>query len=114
LIQPNHHRCNHSTEGISIHSSTPLGSENQKAEKVKNEIAACVELKTVSSRLPEAIERDRQAPMASLLELQADHAAEMKLRKHLYIQVQELKGSIRVYCRVRPMVDSAQKAKYQE
>jgi len=89
-----------------------LSEVKTKAEKVKNEIAACDELKTAASRLPEAIERDKQAHMASLLKLQADYAAEMKLRKQLYNQIQELKGNIRVYCRVRPMVDS-EKTKYQ-
>eukprot|EP01059_Diplonema_ambulator_P011714 TRINITY_DN2175_c0_g2_i1.p1 TRINITY_DN2175_c0_g2~~TRINITY_DN2175_c0_g2_i1.p1 ORF type:complete len:880 (+),score=295.06 TRINITY_DN2175_c0_g2_i1:340-2640(+) len=40
---------------------------------------------------------------ALIKKLQADYLKEMKLRKEYYNKIQELRGNIRVFCRVRPL-----------
>ncbi|KAG5481155.1 hypothetical protein CUR178_06387 [Leishmania enriettii] len=47
---------------------------------------------------------DREADRKALLWTQELYKREMKLRKQYYNTIQELKGNIRVYCRVRPML----------
>lgn len=47
---------------------------------------------------------DRQADQKALQWTQHLYMRELKLRKQYYNTIQELKGNIRVYCRVRPML----------
>ncbi|KEG09172.1 C-terminal motor kinesin [Trypanosoma grayi] len=51
-----------------------------------------------------AAQKERQADHKALLWTQELYKKEMKLRKQYYNTIQELKGNIRVYCRVRPML----------
>ncbi|ESL09863.1 hypothetical protein TRSC58_02412 [Trypanosoma rangeli SC58] len=50
-----------------------------------------------------AAKQERQKDYKALLWTQELYKKEMKLRKQYYNTIQELKGNIRVYCRVRPM-----------
>lgn len=50
-----------------------------------------------------AAQRERANDSKALQWAQDLYKKEMKLRKQYYNQIQELKGNIRVYCRVRPM-----------
>ncbi|KAK7196469.1 C-terminal motor kinesin [Novymonas esmeraldas] len=52
----------------------------------------------------QASEVDRQSDRKALQWTQELYKREMKLRKQYYNTIQELKGNIRVYCRVRPMM----------
>jgi kinesin family protein C2/C3 len=47
--------------------------------------------------------QDKAKDARALTQLQDLYKREMKLRKNYYNQIQELKGNLRVYCRVRPM-----------
>ncbi|KAG8347358.1 Microtubule binding Kinesin motor domain [Trypanosoma vivax] len=51
-----------------------------------------------------AAERERGSDNQALLLTQELYKKEMKLRKQYYNTIQELKGNIRVYCRVRPLL----------
>lgn len=68
------------------------------------------DFKLVSSQVSSAVsmfvsasQKDRQHDQKALQWAQELYKKEMKLRKQYYNQIQELKGNIRVYCRVRPM-----------
>ncbi|KAH9589199.1 Kinesin motor domain [Trypanosoma melophagium] len=51
-----------------------------------------------------AAQQERQSEHKALLWTQELYKKELKLRKQYYNTIQELKGNIRVYCRVRPML----------
>ncbi|ORC92506.1 C-terminal motor kinesin [Trypanosoma theileri] len=53
-----------------------------------------------------AAQQERQAEHKALLWTQELYKKELKLRKQYYNTIQELKGNIRVYCRVRPMLQT--------
>lgn len=52
----------------------------------------------------QASDMDREADRKALQWTQELYRREVKLRKQYYNTIQELKGNIRVYCRVRPML----------
>eukprot|EP00658_Telonema_sp_P-2_P039363 TRINITY_DN28166_c0_g1_i1.p1 TRINITY_DN28166_c0_g1~~TRINITY_DN28166_c0_g1_i1.p1 ORF type:complete len:420 (+),score=96.10 TRINITY_DN28166_c0_g1_i1:510-1769(+) len=52
-----------------------------------------------------ASEKDRKGDVKALQGLQDLYKKEVRLRKQYYNTIQDLKGNIRVYCRVRPMSD---------
>ncbi|GET87911.1 C-terminal motor kinesin, putative [Leishmania tarentolae] len=52
----------------------------------------------------QASDMDREADRKALQWTQELYKREVKLRKQYYNTIQELKGNIRVYCRVRPML----------
>lgn len=54
--------------------------------------------------LAKAGDSDRQADRKALVWTQELYKKEMQLRKLYYNQIQELRGNIRVYCRVRPLL----------
>ncbi|KAG5507000.1 hypothetical protein JKF63_05746 [Porcisia hertigi] len=62
--------------------------------KVTNAMAAMIQASDV----------DRQADRKALLWTQELYKREMQLRKQYYNTIQDLKGNIRVYCRVRPLL----------
>ncbi|CCW60828.1 unnamed protein product [Phytomonas sp. EM1] len=62
------------------------------------------QLLSVLASIMQASEKDRSADQKALEWTQELYKKEMKLRKQYYNTIQELKGSIRVYCRVRPML----------
>lgn len=70
------------------------------AAKITNAVAA----------LAEAGDVDREEDKRALKWTQELYKKEMQLRKQYYNQIQELKGNIRVYCRVRPMLQSETQA----
>ncbi|PWV01428.1 putative C-terminal motor kinesin [Trypanosoma cruzi] len=84
----------------------------QSLREIREQYAADIKKESAyySSQLTSAIasivaasQRDRQADHKALLWTQELYKKEMKLRKQYYNTIQELKGNIRVYCRVRPL-----------
>lgn len=59
----------------------------------------------IVNKILETGNKDRKAEQAAMIKLQELYKKEVKLRKQYYNTIQELKGNIRVYCRVRPMSD---------
>ena len=59
----------------------------------------------IVNKLLESDNKGRRAEQQAMLKLQELYKKEVKLRKQYYNTIQELKGNIRVYCRVRPMSD---------
>eukprot|EP00760_Papus_ankaliazontas_P039648 PhM_4_TR9746/c4_g4_i2/m.99896/K10406/KIFC2_3; kinesin family member C2/C3 len=76
------------------------------ANETRTLLSECGTVAQHASRLPDAISSDKQQDLADVVRLQEMYMEEMKLRKQYYNTIQELKGNIRVYCRVRPMSDS--------
>lgn len=64
----------------------------------------CAKITSAMAAMILASEADRQADRKALSWTQELYMREMKLRKQYYNTIQELKGNIRVYCRVRPML----------
>ncbi|CCW71522.1 unnamed protein product [Phytomonas sp. Hart1] len=62
------------------------------------------QLLSVLASIMQASEKDHSSNQKALEWTQELYKKEMKLRKQYYNTIQELKGSIRVYCRVRPML----------
>lgn len=60
---------------------------------------------TLAPMLTEAMQKYSEQGAAQIAEIKDKYVKEMKLRKQLFNQIQELKGNIRVYCRVRPMLE---------
>lgn len=63
-----------------------------------------VQLNSAVAALGQAGDEDRQADKKALQWTQELYKKEMQLRKLYYNQIQELRGNIRVYCRVRPLL----------
>jgi kinesin family protein C1 len=61
------------------------------------------ELSSVQSQLNRAVARTDEAER-KLAEAQKEMRGFEKIRRSLHNTIQELKGNIRVYCRVRPMI----------
>ena len=59
--------------------------------------------KVAVSSIAATIEGERAGDVKAFQKMQDLYKKEMKLRKQYYNTIQELKGNIRVYCRVRPM-----------
>ncbi|KAG5480510.1 hypothetical protein LSCM1_06213 [Leishmania martiniquensis] len=62
------------------------------------------QISTAMAAMIRAADVDREADRKALQWTQELYKREMKLRKQYYNTIQELKGNIRVYCRVRPML----------
>ncbi|EAN78855.1 C-terminal motor kinesin, putative [Trypanosoma brucei brucei TREU927] len=62
------------------------------------------QLTSAIASIAAAAEKDRGSNSQLLVRTQELYKREMKLRKQYYNQIQELKGNIRVYCRVRPLL----------
>lgn len=62
------------------------------------------QLNSAVAALGQAGDVDRQADRKALQWTQELYKKEMQLRKIYYNQIQELRGNIRVYCRVRPLL----------
>lgn len=85
----------------------------QGLREIKNKYAADIQteaqcyvtqIASAVAALAEAGNSDRQADRKALQWTQELYKKEMQLRKLYYNQIQELRGNIRVYCRVRPML----------
>lgn len=74
------------------------------ADMVKESSYYSVQISNAMAAMVQASENDRQADRKALQWTQELYKREMKLRKQYYNTIQELKGNIRVYCRVRPML----------
>lgn len=74
------------------------------ADIVKESKYYSAQLTSAMIALAQAGEADRGADRRALQWTQELYKKEMQLRKQYYNQIQELKGNIRVYCRVRPML----------
>nr|CAJ2471146.1 unnamed protein product [Leishmania braziliensis] len=62
------------------------------------------QMSNAMAAMVQASDVDRKADQMALQWTQELYKREMKLRKSYYNTIQELKGNIRVYCRVRPML----------
>jgi kinesin family member C2/C3 len=74
------------------------------ADMVKESSYYSAKISNAMAAMVQASENDRQADRKALQWTQELYKREMKLRKQYYNTIQELKGNIRVYCRVRPML----------
>ncbi|KPI90047.1 putative C-terminal motor kinesin [Leptomonas seymouri] len=74
------------------------------ADLVKEISYHSAQISNAMAAMVQASETDRQADRKALQWTQELYKREMKLRKQYYNTIQELKGNIRVYCRVRPML----------
>ncbi|KPA82638.1 putative C-terminal motor kinesin [Leptomonas pyrrhocoris] len=74
------------------------------ADMVKESSYFAAQISNAMAAMVQASENDRQADRKALQWTQELYKREMKLRKQYYNTIQELKGNIRVYCRVRPML----------
>jgi len=63
----------------------------------------CAQVQGSVANIVVAAQRERATDAKALQWAQELYKKELKLRKQYYNQIQELKGNIRVYCRVRPM-----------
>lgn len=74
------------------------------ADMVKESSFYAAQISSAMAAMVQASENDRQSDRKALQWTQELYKREMKLRKQYYNTIQELKGNIRVYCRVRPML----------
>eukprot|EP00796_Vickermania_ingenoplastis_P004136 gene4136-2978_t len=74
------------------------------ADIVKEAKYYAAQIANAMAAMAQAGDADRQADRRALQWTQELYKKEMQLRKQYYNQIQELKGNIRVYCRVRPML----------
>lgn len=62
-------------------------------------------LSSMTPLITDALTKYSEQNQSALNDIRDKYMKEMKIRKQLFNQIQELKGNIRVYCRVRPMND---------
>ena len=82
-----------------------LSSLKDQALSLKNEVKSFQSnfLSSLHSSALNLITREREASNSQLSELKAKLSSEMRERKKLFNLLQELKGNIRVLCRIRPL-----------
>ncbi len=57
----------------------------------------------LAQQINESVRADSLRQAATIKEVTANYRREMKLRRDLFNQILEMKGAIRVFCRVRPL-----------
>jgi kinesin family protein C2/C3 len=72
-------------------------------EMTAQQFAVCDRLSEALTSIPQAAEKERKKDAKAVQRLQELYANEVKLRKQYYNTIQELKGNMRVFCRVCPV-----------
>mmetsp|Transcript_7240 Transcript_7240/g.13732 ORF Transcript_7240/g.13732 Transcript_7240/m.13732 type:complete len:826 (-) Transcript_7240:210-2687(-) len=74
-------------------------------EEMKSDVKAAGRMEDISPAFERALQDWWVQKEAKHKRLVADYQEEMAMRRHYFNLIQELKGNIRVYCRVRPIAE---------